>query len=81
MQVSIYRDPCFGGIQILIWEQRNGKYYVVEPMEMKLKESTAYTYEPSIKIDGSVSPFTVPSQHNTLFLSFHLICFFIAYFF
>ncbi len=54
MKVSIYRDPCFGAVQILFWEERNGKRYVVEPLKMTLKECPdGFIYEPTLRINAS----------------------------
>ncbi len=58
MRVSIYQEPCFGGLSINMWSRSNGKTYMVQPMEVIFKEVSEFaTIErPTLRLSAATSP-------------------------
>ena len=51
IKISIRRSWDFSGIEIVFWEERNGKIYAVKPMELIFEEYPEGTVEkPSLRI-------------------------------
>ncbi len=56
MKVQIRQGWNDMGLEIIFWEELNGKLYVVEPMEMKLTESPmGFVEKPSLQISGPMA--------------------------
>ncbi len=58
-KVSIYQEPAFGSLSILLWGQRpNGKRYVIKPIKFECKEieSENFDYEPTMRISPDLAP-------------------------
>lgn len=56
MKAKIYIEPAFGTLNMIFYEERNGKNYVVEPIEFKLTEhKEGAPVNPTIKLPYHVS--------------------------
>ena len=55
MKASIYQDPCFADIRLTLWEERNGKLYVAQPVELIFEECSEGYSEPTMKLGHFMS--------------------------
>lgn len=57
-KVSIYQEPCFGGLSVVFWEKGlDGKTYMIAPMQVKRVEvKDGCSIEPSIRLSPDMAP-------------------------
>ncbi len=56
MKVKIYHEEPFNELRIILYEENNGKKYIVKPMKMVVEEYREGQYtEPSLRISGATA--------------------------
>lgn len=57
-RVSIYQEPCFGGLSFCFWEKGvDGKTYMVAPTKLtRIEVKDCQQYEPSIHLSPDIAP-------------------------
>lgn len=57
MHVSIYRERWNAGINIMIWEDRNGTNYVAKPVELVFEEAPKFSaVSPTLRFSSDCAP-------------------------
>jgi hypothetical protein len=57
-KVSIYQDPCFDSLSVVIWSRRNGKTYMMAPVKLESMEvkDDSCVVTPTMRISGDLAP-------------------------
>ena len=57
VKVSIYKSPWNAGLDITIWEERDGRIFICKPMQMEMTEAKEGCFEqPTLRIQHFLAP-------------------------